>query len=197
MPAADVASREGESVRRHLSQASALPPPRGTEQSGRALLKAQLRDLWSERCGQSGRGWRAGGAGLPAVSGHTDRHGPHWRPPAPLQPQAPPDNHGPRRTPWVPPPAAGRAGRRGSHWLFGLEPRPTQMRNKGRFCKQRTTSGTNVYGPGRTHPLTVSCHTDMCSTRERYKNSNSPRILRCFPPDSYRIIYTRLKKRRK
>lgn len=139
-----------ESVRRHLSQAAVLPPPRGTEQSGRALLKAQLRDLWSERRGQRRRGRRAGGVGLPAASGHADHHGPHWRPPAPLPPQEPPA-------------AAGHAGRRGSHRLFGLEPRRTQMRNKGRFCKQHATSGTNVQGPGEDTPPLLSPATPACA----------------------------------
>lgn len=118
---------------------------KGTSES--TVERSLERALRAERAGLAGR--RAGSArGLR----------PH-RPPraplatsSPLQPQAPPDNHGPRRTPWVPPPAAGHAGRRGSHWLFGLEPRPTQLRNKGRFCKQRTTSGTNVYGPGEDTP---------------------------------------------
>lgn len=83
---------------------------------------------------------------------------PHWPPRAPLASPSPTTTAGAPRQPWATPDAVGptascsHAGRRGSHWLFGLEPRPTQMRNKGRFCKQRTTSGTNVYGPGEDTP---------------------------------------------
>lgn len=113
----------------------------------------------------------------PTTTGHTDRHGPHRRPRPHQQPWVVPpnatdhtDRHRshrrprPHQRPRATPSATGHAHSQGSHWLFGLEPLRTPMRNN-KEDSVNSAPPLVTDNPVGTDTLALSCHSARATHR--------------------------------